>query len=103
MFQIKQNPTFDANITFTGQGREQTLAVTFKAKPRSEFQALFKKVDFAKSETAVALLAQLIDKWDADMDVSEESLKLLADHQPGAEWALLGAYQESLMVERKGN
>ena len=34
MFQIKQNPTFDANITFTGQGREQTLAVTFKAKPR---------------------------------------------------------------------
>ncbi|GAP66829.1 hypothetical protein MBSD_n2144 [Mizugakiibacter sediminis] len=102
MFSIKANPTFDAAITIIGQGREQQLNVTFKHKPRTEYLALLDKIGKGETSVADALLA-LLDKWDADADLSAKSLALLQEQQPGADWAILQAYGEALVVARKGN
>ena len=103
MFKIEQNPTIEASVTIIGQGREQTLNVTFRAKTRSEYTALLEGVDYSKSESAVDVVVALIEKWDADKPVSKEAVQMLADHQPGAEWAILTAYTEALAVAKKGN
>jgi hypothetical protein len=103
MFQIKQNPTIDVALTITGQGREQTLNLTFKAKTRSEYSTLLGSIDYEKPESAIDLVLALVEKWDADLPLNRESVQLLADHQPGAEWAIVHAYTEALPVARKGN
>jgi hypothetical protein len=103
MFKIKQEAVFPVALTLVGQGREQTLNVNFRAKPRSEYLALLGTVDYAKPETAIAAAVELVESWDADMPVGEEAMKLLAEHQPGAEFAILHAYTEALPVARKGN
>lgn len=102
MFKLKANPTIDARVTITGQGREQTLNLTFRHKTRSEYQALWEDVagDKRKIED---VLVELIEKWDADANVSVESIRLLQDHQPGADFAILSAYNDALTVARKGN
>jgi hypothetical protein len=102
MFKIQSNPTFDAALKIVGQGREQTLNVTFRHKTRSEYGDLMKSIAEGKTDTADAVLA-IVDKWDADAPLSAESVKLLGEHQPGAEWAILTGYGDALTVARKGN
>jgi hypothetical protein len=101
-FQIKANPTIDATITIVGQGREQQLNVTYRHKTGKEYDALMKQLDKGKI-TIVDLLLELVEKWDADLPISKESLDLLREHQPGADLAIATAYNTALNVERKKN
>ena len=102
MFKIKADPTFAARLTITGQGREQTLNVTFRAMTRTEYADMLKAIADGGRDTAEAIVS-IIEKWDADAPVSVESVKLLQDHQPGADWAIITGYGDALTVARKGN
>lgn len=102
MFQIAANPTFDASLKIVGQGREQTLNVTFKHKTTTEYRALLERV--SKSEMTVEdAVLEVVEKWDADMPLTRESITMLRDHQPGADWAILSGFGDSLVVARQGN
>lgn len=101
MFKIKHDPTFPGAIKLTAMGREQTLNVTFRAKTRSEFQALMDSVK--KDGDEVDVFLALVEKWDADMELNRESAQALNDHQPMALWHVIGAYREAMVAERKGN
>lgn len=101
-FQIKANPTFDTTLTITGQGREQKLALTYRHKTRTEYSALLKDVSEGKADVVDAVLA-LVENWDADAPLSRESVLLLQEQQPGAEWAIVAEYSNALAVARKGN
>lgn len=102
MFQIKANPTFDATLTITGQGREQKLALTFRHMTRSEYLDLLQNIGEGKTKPADAVL-DLVEKWEADMPLEAASVDLLEEHQPGASWAIITGYQDALTVARKGN
>lgn len=102
MFKIKADPTFDACLTIKGQGREQKLNVTFRHKTRTEYANLLQEIAAEKIDVADAILS-LIEKWDADLDLSRESIQLLQDHQPGSDWAIITGYGDALTVARKGN
>lgn len=102
MFKIQANPTIDAKLTLEGQGRSQTLELTFKHNTRTDYLKLIQDVRDEKRDPADAV-ASLIEKWDADLPPTADSLKLLDDHQPGALWAILNAYGDALVVARKGN
>jgi hypothetical protein len=101
MFKIEANPTFEACLTIVGQGREQQLNVTFKHKTRAAYLELLENVGKGDVSVPDALLS-LIDKWDADADLSAKSIELLQENQPGADWAILSGYGEALAVSRKG-
>lgn len=101
-FQIKANPTIDATITIVGQGREQQLNVTYRHKTGKEYDALMKQLEKGKI-TVLDLLLELVERWDADLPISKESLELLAEHQPGADLAIATAYNTARSVERKKN
>jgi hypothetical protein len=102
MFKIKADPSIDAKLILVGQGREQTLEVTFKHSTRSDYLKLLEEVSQSKCKPEDAL-AGLIEKWNADMAVSPEAMKALDEHQPGALMAILHAYGDALVVARKGN
>jgi len=102
MFKINANPTFDAVVKIVGQGREQSLALTFRHKTRTQYGDLLQALAAETIDPADALL-QLIEKWDADAELNRESIKLLQDHQPGVDWAIIEAYSEAIKVVRKGN
>lgn len=102
MFKILSEPTFDATLTIVGQGREQKLTVTFRHKTRSEYVDMLQKISKGKLAADDAIL-QLVESWDADAELSKESIRKLQDHQPGSDWAILTGYGEALVVARKGN
>jgi tail assembly chaperone len=101
-FRIKANQTFDCTLILIGQGVEQKLAVTFRHLKKSTYMQLLADIRDEKVDTADGIL-QLVEKWDADADLSRESIKLLEDEQPGADWAIITGYGEALAVARKGN
>lgn len=101
-FKIKSNPTIDATITIVGQGREQQLSVTYRHKTSKEYEALMKQLEAGEISISGLLLA-LVEKWDADLPVSKESIDLLCEHQPGADLAIASAFNEAIRVERKKN
>lgn len=102
MFKIKANPTFDATLTITGQGRTQALNVTFRHKTRDEYVEMLKAIGEGKTDPVDALL-NVLEKWDADMELTHESLKELVNEQPGADWAILTGYGDALAVAREKN
>lgn len=102
MFKIKADPTFDCQIKITGQGREQVLNVTFRHKTRTEYSNILQEMADGKKTSADAII-EIVEKWDADMDIDATSVKMLEEHQPGADWAIITAYGEALTVARKGN
>jgi Domain of unknown function (DUF1789). len=102
MFHINAKPTFDADLVFTGQGREQTLHVTFKHKTRTEYLAMLEKIRDDKLSVADALLS-IVEKWDADEKLSAASIAKLQDQQPGIDFAIITGYGDALAVARKGN
>lgn len=108
MFKIQPNPTFDAAIKLVSHGEEQTLNLTFRAKPADDYQAMLtaigKEKDAKKSSEAMAdAFVQLVEKWDADMDLNRDSVLALNNHRPGAVWLILDAYGEKMIAARKGN
>lgn len=102
MFQIKSNPIFDATLTIVGQGREQNLNVTYRHKPRADYLAMLEAVSKGDKTVSAAIL-EVVAKWDADAELSAESIAHLQEQQPGADWAILSGYGEALAVARKGN
>lgn len=101
-FQIKANPSFDMALTLAGQGREQKLNLTVKHMRGQAYLDLLEEVRKEQKTPAEAILV-FAEKWDADMELSKEALQLLADEQPGADWAILTGYRDALQVARKGN
>jgi len=97
MFEIEHKPTFPGSIKIKSLGRVQTMEVTFRAKTRDEYSALVKE----KSGEEVFL--ELVEKWNAGIDLSKENVAKLELHQPGAVWAVIGYYGEQLMAQREGN
>lgn len=102
MFKIAAEPTFDASLTITGQGREQVMNVTFKHKSRSEYLAMLEALRDGSLDVPAALLS-ILEKWDADEKLSAASIAKLQDSQPGIDWAIITGYGDALMVNRKGN
>jgi len=96
-FIIKANPTIDAAITITGQGRSQKLNVTFRHKTKDEYDGL---MDQLRDEaiTTSDLLLELIERWDADMPLEDPSINFLRQHQPGADYAIVEAYNKAMQV-----
>jgi hypothetical protein len=102
MFKLKADPTFNASLTIVGQGREQKLNVTFRHRSRAEYLAMLDKLSKGEIDAADALL-DILEKWDADADLTRENILLLQENQPGADLAILQGYGEALAVARKGN
>lgn len=102
MFKIKADPTFDASITIIGQGREQKLNVTYRHMPLADYLALLEAVSAGEKTVAEAIL-DVVEKWDADADLTSDTIAILQDQQPGADWAILSSYGDALKVARKGN
>lgn len=102
MFKIAANPTFPATLTLVGQGHEQQLNVTFSHMKRTEYQALLDSLKSGEKTTNDALLKLLVG-WDADAELSAESITELLENQPGADWAIITGYSDALTVARKGN
>lgn len=102
MFKINAEPTFDATLTIVGQGREQQLKVTFRSKTRSDYVAMLENISKNEIDVVDALLS-IIEKWDADAELSTASIKQLQEQQPGCDWAILTGYGNALGVARKGN
>ena len=101
-FQVKANPTFDAEIIIVGQGREQKLMVTFRHMTRSAYSELIRAtVEGGGSDSDIAV--RILDKWDADVPLDAAGLGLLDDHQPGAVRAIIESYGEALSVARRKN
>jgi hypothetical protein len=98
MFKIENEPTFPGSITIKSAGRVQKMEVTFRAKTVSEYKAL---VDSEKNGYDIFLA--LVEKWDADLPLDKASLEKLDDHQPGAIWRVIEAYQEAMIAARQGN
>ena len=101
-FKSKPAPTFDASLTITGQGVEQKLDVTYRAKTRTQYGDLLTDIASGKVEVADAVL-QLVEKWNVDMPLSAASINELDELQPGIAWAILNGYGDELTVARKGN
>lgn len=102
MFTIEPNPTFKASLVIVGQGREQTLNVVYRHKPRSEYITLLEKVRAGDVPVADALL-QLVESWDADAPLDADTITQLQESQPGIDWAIVSGYTDALTVARKGN
>lgn len=102
MFKINANPTIDATLEIIGQGRKQQLAITFRHMTADAYSELLGKIGNSDIDAATAIM-QLVEKWDADSDLSIESIKQLQQQQPGADWAIISGFSEALKVERKGN
>ena len=102
MFKIKAEPTFDASITIVGQGREQKLNVTFRHMPLADYVALLDNVSRGEKTVAEAVI-DVVEKWDADAELSTATIAVLQEQQPGADWAILSSYGDALKVARKGN
>ncbi|MEV8518672.1 phage tail assembly chaperone [Dyella marensis] len=102
MFKIEPNPTFPATITVVGQGREQTLEVVYKHHTLEEYEALLNDIHEGR-KTAIEAALELTESWNADMELSAETLDRLQKVQPGCVGLIIGAFGQELMVARKGN
>lgn len=102
MFDVKAPETFEATLTIVGQGREQKLPVVFRHKTRQDYSDLLAKVSEGKVKDVDAVL-DLVESWQANADLTAETLKALDDAQPGALWAIVTGYSHALGVARKGN
>lgn len=102
MFKIKSDPTFEASLTIVGQGREQVLNVTFRHKTRTQYAEMLQAMADQKLKTVEAVL-DLVEKWDADVDLDKEGVELLLDEQPGIDWAIVTGFGQAITVARKGN
>lgn len=102
MFQVIPNPTFAATLTIVGQGREQKLNLVYRHTTIDEYSA--KLQSLGKGELSLAdVVLDIVESWEADMELSKEGIDLLQQHQPGCAAAILSGYGDASMVARKGN
>lgn len=102
MFKIKSNPTFEATLTLIGQGVEQKLQLTYRHKTSDEYDVLMNRWRDGELDTA-GVLMEIVEKWDADEAFGRDAIELLQQHQPGANVAIIAAYNEAMLVARQKN
>jgi hypothetical protein len=102
MFTVKTNPTFPATLTIIGQGIEQKLNVVFRHRTKDERAALAASLT-DRTKTLGDCVLDILESWDADVDLNIDGLELLESYQPGAAFAIWEGYFQALMVARKGN
>lgn len=105
MFKLTPNPTFDATLTIIGQGQEQKLKVTFRhmdADAYAELLALLNP-DAEDHITEADAILKIVEKWDADGELTNENVDAACKNFPGFGWAIIGGYGNALTVARKGN
>lgn len=101
-FKIKAPETIPAVLTFKGQGREQKLKLVFAHMERSVYLALLDAIGRGEI-TAEEGVLRIVKSWEADMELSADTLKLLEEQQPGASFGIVSGYGEALAVARRGN
>ena len=101
-FQIKAPETIPATLTISGQGREQKLKLVYRHKELTAYRELLDKVAKKEIKPEDAVL-EIVESWEADMELSAATIRLLAEQQPGADWAIVEGYGAALAVARKGN
>ncbi len=102
MFTVKAPETISASLSIKGQGREQTLKLVYRHKPRKDYADLLQAIGKGKKSAEDAVL-ELVESWEADAELSADVLKQLDEDQPGCMWAILTGYGKALTVEREGN
>jgi hypothetical protein len=102
MFTVKANPTFEATLTIVGQGREQKLKLVFRHQTKEQYQDMFKRLQDKEIDWGDMVL-EVVESWDADIDLDKAGVTLLQEHQQGADIAIITGYGEALKVERKKN
>ena len=106
MFKVKTNPTFPATLTIVGQGVEQQLKLVYRHRGKDERDWLIDKVrasDKPFEENLRELVLDIVESWDADVELSAEGLETLDSYQPGAVLAIWQGYFQAMAVSRKGN
>ena len=108
MFKVNPEATFDAALTIRGQGRVQTLNVTFRRKPRTEYTERLAMTaetdDEGNPKLAIEdLVLELVEKWDADVDLTPFGVREMSDWQPGIPWAIVHGYSDAMGVAYEGN
>jgi hypothetical protein len=103
MFKIKANPTFPATVKIRAPGGEvQELKVVFRHKRRDEVKEFFKEAS-EQSRSDVECLLDLIESWEADADLSADSVGELLQNYPSAAHSIFTSYMEELIDARLGN
>lgn len=102
MFQVKPPQTINTSLSITGQGRDQTLKLVYRHKPRKEYAGLLQAIAKGKKSAEDAVLA-LVESWEADAELTAAVLKQLDEDQPGTLWAILTGYGKALTVAREEN
>ena len=103
MFKIKANPTFPATVKIRAPGGEvQELPVVFRHKRKDEVKEFFEEAS-EKNKSDVDCILELVESWDADMDLSVKSLEELIQVNPKAPTAIFNCYMAELIDARLGN
>lgn len=106
MFKVKTNPTFAATLTIVGQSIEQKLNVIFRHRGKAQRDELLDKVrsdDQPFDQNLREVVLDIVESWDADVELDAEGLATLDSYQPGAVLAIWQGYFQAIMVARKGN
>jgi hypothetical protein len=101
-FKIKAPETIPAELVFKGQGREQTLKLVYRFTERTKYLQLLDAIGKSEVKAEDGVL-QLVESWEADMDLSAEAVRLLDEQQPGVLVNIVFGYGEAAAVARKGN
>ena len=103
MFKIKANPTFQATVKIRAPGGEvQELPVVFRHKGKGETQAFFDEAK-EKNKTDADCILELIESWEADAELSADSVNDLQQNYPNPAHDIFNCYLESLFLARLGN
>ena len=103
MFKIKANPTFPATVKIRAPGGEvQELKVVFRHKRKDEVVAFFHEAP-AKDRSDADCILEIVESWDADMDLSAKSIEELIQVFPKAPLSIFNAYMAELIDARLGN
>ncbi len=103
MFKIKANPTFPATVKIRAPGGEvQELPVVFKHMSKDSVQEFFKLAYENKRGDAECLL-DLIESWDADMELSVDSINQLFQNYRDSSKEIFNTYMHELIDARLGN
>ena len=101
-FKIKAPELIPAELGFKGQGREQVLKLKYRFMERTKYVEMLDKIAKEEISNEDAVL-QLVESWEADMELSAEAVKLLDEHQPGVLLNIVFGYGNALAVARQGN
>ena len=102
LFKTKPPETFPATMILVGQGREETLKAVCKHRARDDYFAMIERA--TKGEVSPEqVVMDLLASWEADEELSADTLRQMDNDRPGIVWAIITAYGKALGVALKGN